>query len=206
MIILLEKTLKKLHDKLIGGKNKKEVINTLISLIVILALLLFLYNTIYSESPQKDNVNFVNDMSQNTLNSNMILNDEVRLEEILSQINGVGNVDVMITYETGPEIIPAVDVQENSESREERSNDGGTILDTSKDSSKSIVTVNNEDLLVLKEIKPRVKGVIIVAEGAENMVIKNNIINAAAAVFDISVDRVVVFQKSQSIGGSVINE
>lgn len=191
-------------EKWFKGKNKKEIINFLISLIVILALLLFFYNTIFSNStPKKENTLFVNQNDnitkevQSISDTTSTLDEEIRLENILTQIDGVGSVDVMITYETSKEVVPAIDLQETSQSREERNADGSIIFDNSNDSTQNIVTVNNNDLIILKEIKPKVKGVIIVAEGAENMIIKNNIINAAAAVFDISVDKIVVFQKKQ---------
>jgi len=204
---MMDKKINHLLEKIFNKKNRKEMINTLISLVVVFALLLFLYNTIFSDSSmERKNIDLLDQTEEKGLEETMISNDEVRLERILSQISGVGKVDVMITYETGKEIIPAFDVQENNEKREERDATGRIILNSSQDSSRSIVTVNNEDLLVLKEIKPRVKGVIIVAEGAGNLVIRNNIINAASAIFDIPVDRIVVFEKNHSMEGSAIYE
>lgn len=43
---------------------------------------------------------------------------------------------------------------------------------------------------------PRVEGVIVTAEGAGNVITKNDIINAVAAVFDIPAANVMVFEKS----------
>lgn len=42
----------------------------------------------------------------------------------------------------------------------------------------------------------KVRGVIVTAEGAGNPVIKNNIINAVSAVYDIPVKNVIVFEKN----------
>lgn len=205
MVKLFGKNLKIEFEKWFKGKNKKEIINFLISLIVILALILFFYNTIFSSGPTpKDNALFVNKSEQNKVtqkqditNMESLSSDETRLKNILAQINGVGSVDVMITYETSKEVVPAINLQENTESREERNSDGSIVFDNSKDSTQNIVTVDGNDLVVLKEIKPKVKGVIIVAEGADNLIIQNHIINAASAVFDISIDKIVVFQKKQ---------
>ena len=195
---MIIKTIREIVDKLTKG-NKKEILNFLISLVIILAMLLFLYNTIFKEKDiDKKNASFVNgDMNKATEyneEERVLQDDEARLEYILSKINGVGEVHVMITYETGKEIVPAVDIQENIQTKEEKTQNGQIIYDTSKDSSQNIVTVNNSDMLVLKEIKPKVKGVIIVAEGADNLVIKNDIINATSAVFNIMVDKIVVFE------------
>lgn len=159
-----------------------------------------MYNTLFEPKNNKNIV--INDESgTNSSDSELSSDEEARLEKILSQIEGVGNVDVMITYESGKEIIPAVDVQENSNVREEKNSDGSTTTDTKEDLSKNVVTANNDNLIVLKEIKPKVKGVIIVAEGANDAIIQNKIINATIAIFDIPVNRVVVFEKKAENGG-----
>ncbi|MFA5528338.1 MAG: hypothetical protein WC996_06940 [Peptostreptococcales bacterium] len=194
------KSLREILDKIVKGNKKKEVINFLISLVIILAMLMFFYNTIFKgneKEADRRNASFVNGNMQKEVEYNeedpSIEGDEKKLETILSKIKGVGEVHVMITYETGREIIPAVDISENIQTKEEKSQNGQISLDTSKDSRQNIVTVNNSDMLVLKEIKPKVKGVIIVAEGSNDLVIRNDIIRATAAVFDIYVDKIVVF-------------
>lgn len=203
---MIEKVLNFLIEKVFKG-SKKEIINGFISIIVVLALLLFVYNTFFNNEIGRNDIDFIENTSKSSNNEDYTVNnDEVRLKKILSQMSGVGEVDVMITYETGKEIIPAFDIQENNKSREERNSDGSIVTDITKDSTKNLVTVNDKDLLVLKEIKPRVKGVIVVAEGAGNLVIRNNIINAVAAVFDLTVDRIEVFEKKISLERGVINE
>ena len=193
------KTIREIFDKATKGNKKKEILNFLISLVIVLAMLLFFYNTIFKETDtDRKNASFVNGDINRTTEHNeketVLEDDEERLEYILSKINGVGEVHVMITYDTGREIVPAVDIQENIQTKEQKSENGQIIYDTSKDSSQNIVTVNDSDMLVLKEIRPKVKGVIIVAEGADDLVIKNDIINATSAVFNILVDKIVVFE------------
>lgn len=46
----------------------------------------------------------------------------------------------------------------------------------------------------------QVKGVIVTAEGAGSPVVKNNIINGVATVFDIPVSSVIVFEKNSESG------
>lgn len=43
--------------------------------------------------------------------------------------------------------------------------------------------------------RPKINGVIVTAEGANNVIIKNEIINAVACVFNISAGNVTVFEK-----------
>jgi len=51
------------------------------------------------------------------------------------------------------------------------------------------------DLLIQYGEKDAVTGVIVTSSGAENAVVKNNLTNAVAAVFDIPVSNVMVFEK-----------
>lgn len=196
----MQNIIKKLTEYIKKDKSKKDFLNTIISLIVIISIALLMYNTLFEA---KDNKNIVIDDSAPDSRSDDELpyDDEARLEKILTQIEGVGNVNVMITYESGKEIVPAVDIQKNSDIREEKNSDGSVSTDTREDLSKNVVTYGNNNLIVLKEIKPKVKGVIIVAEGAGSAVIQNKIINAATAIFDIPVNRIVVFEKKAKNGG-----
>ena len=51
------------------------------------------------------------------------------------------------------------------------------------------------DLLIQYGEKDSITGVIVTSSGAENAVVKNNLTNAVAAVFDIPVSNVMVFEK-----------
>lgn len=192
--------IRKIMESIKKDKSKKDLFNTIISLIVIISIALFVYNTLFEPKSNKNII--TNDSNTNkSSDTQSAENEEARLENILGQIEGVGNVDVMITYESGKEIVPAVDVQQNNNIKQEKNADGSTSTDTQEDLSKNVVTANNNDLIILKEIKPKVKGVIIVAEGANNAIIQNEIINATIAVFDIPSNRVVVFEKKVENGG-----
>ena len=45
---------------------------------------------------------------------------ETKLESILKQINGVGNVSVMVTLESGPEYVYATDEEEKTNTSEDK--------------------------------------------------------------------------------------
>ena len=109
---------------------------------------------------------------------------EKELEEelcgILSQIKNAGRVRVMITFESSKEKVFAFDTDENVESRESLSN-------TRKTKNQYIIVDNgdSETGLELKDIYPRVRGVAVVCDGAENPVIKEQIVSVVSALFDI---------------------
>ena len=51
---------------------------------------------------------------------------------------------------------------------------------------------NNEECLVIKVFEPTVKGVAVVAQGADNPTVKNAILQTVCALFDISSAKVSV--------------
>lgn len=117
---------------------------------------------------------------------------ERRLEDTLSKIRGAGRVEVMITYETGPEIVTAMntDLQENS-----TQNSSGTTESSSESMKPATVSRSGtNEPIVLTERQPTIRGVIVIAEGAEDISVRMDLINAAKTVLGISLDRIEVFE------------
>lgn len=111
---------------------------------------------------------------------------ETRLKSILSKIDGVGAIDVMVTYDTTSELVPAMD----------------TDISTSADSSSqrsypaTVSGAGEENPVVLKQVQPKIRGVIVVAQGAENIAVKVKLIAAVSTVLGISQECVDVFAMS----------
>ncbi|MHB1315566.1 MAG: hypothetical protein ACYCX2_08790 [Christensenellales bacterium] len=120
---------------------------------------------------------------------------EKRLEEVLSTIDGAGQVEVMITYETGPEIVPVTDTTRQSNSAK-TSNEDGSDINTSENQSTETVTVQQESgigAIVLTEKQPKVRGVIVVAMGADDVRVKIELQQAVKTVLDVSLAQIDVF-------------
>lgn len=114
-------------------------------------------------------------------------NLEKELSDILSKIDGAGKCSVMITMDCGVETIYAT--------QEESSYDtDGT--GESHDYSMNYVVLgsssNGKEALVIKEIQPKLRGIIVVCEGGGNSNVKMNIISAVSAAFDISSTKISV--------------
>ncbi len=125
---------------------------------------------------------------------------EGRLEAILSQVENAGQVRVMVTYETGPEIVPALSVstQENASSG---GADGSSTTTQSKTENQEPVVVQGEsgsEPLVLVEKEPVVLGVLVVAEGASNIDVRIKLMDAVKTALQISADRIEVLPMSTS--------
>lgn len=118
------------------------------------------------------------------------------LKAMLTGMKGVGRVEVMITFEGGKELVPAVNINDGSSTTKERDNEGGE-RDTTQVNKGSQVVITNEDgdskPLILKENNPKVTGVMIGAEGADDKQTQYNIKNAVSVLFGIPSNKVYVY-------------
>ncbi|MGI6003962.1 MAG: hypothetical protein ACOX88_00895 [Christensenellales bacterium] len=122
------------------------------------------------------------------------------LSALLSRLKGAGKVQVMITYESGPEIVPAFSTTEQSNQTSENSS---TINRTTTQSNqtKQPVTAGGSgqvQAVVLKEIEPAIKGVIVLAEGAGDIRVKMNLLQAVQTVLQIDANQVDVFEMGKT--------
>ena len=111
---------------------------------------------------------------------------ERELKEIISKIDGVGEVSLMLTLDGTTEYVYAEDVDtetdENSDSRSNKYKNKVIIVDSD----------GWETALVKKIIEPKVKGVIIVCSGGGNIEIKERVIKAVSSALNISSNNICV--------------
>ena len=121
---------------------------------------------------------------------------EKRLEKILSTINGVGNVNVLITYTQSKEVSPMYNENNTTSHTTETDSTGGTRTIEEQGVNKEVIFTdeNGANVPATKTvINPKVEGVIVTAEGAGNANIKGNIIEAVVAVTGVGAHKVQVF-------------
>ena len=110
------------------------------------------------------------------------------LKKILSQIEGVGNVDVMITFDTLEQKEIAYNIKESNNVTSERDNQGGERVVEESDSDQSAIMVSKDganEPLIITENYPAVKGVIVVAQGASNPDVKYKLMKGIEFALDI---------------------
>lgn len=107
---------------------------------------------------------------------------EKKLTDIISNISGVGQCKVMITLENSSENVYATD--------SEFKNNDDTI--NQKDEYVIYDSKNGETPVLIKEYLPQVMGVTVVCSGGDNIEIREKIIDAVTALFNISANRVSV--------------
>lgn len=202
-----EMNFKKLLEILKKGEGKNKQLNNII-IIILMGILLIIAASFFKGNTSTATI-ANNNNSNGTIASNISSNNssaevdtayendqENKLKVLLQSIQGVGNTSVMIYFDTGEEQVPAYNENNSSSVINETDNSGGKRTTTQNNSSSSVVLENNGDKtnpLILKTYKPKVTGVLITAEGADNSDIKLNITNAVSSFFNISVDKVNVY-------------
>lgn len=125
---------------------------------------------------------------------------ESRLREILQKIVGVDDPEVMVTIESTEETIVDKNYSDSQSTTNERDPNGATrtITEITRKGESVLVQVSgNGQPHVLKYIKPKVRGVIVVAKGAENAAVKKMILEAVERGVDVMGHRIAVWPRKQ---------
>jgi len=177
------------------GNNKKKTEN-LVFLLIILVVTVVAINVIWKDDKKSINSitepkSLASNIKEESYNTDSL---EVRLENILSNISGVGNVDVLITYNETEEIIPIYNKTSKKSVTNETDSQGGTRTVEETDASQEVI-FQNDEIIIQKKISPKVEGAIITATGASNSNVKANIIQAVEAATGLATHKIQVFEK-----------
>lgn len=117
---------------------------------------------------------------------------EERLKSVLSCIRGAGKVEVMITYDTGAQIVPAM----STDTQTGITQSAESVTENRTESSRPVTVSQGggNEALVLTEKQPIVRGVIVIAEGAADIAVRINLQNAVRTVLGIEVSCIEVFE------------
>lgn len=134
-------------------------------------------------------------------NSNIVKYEhkyEVDLADILGRIVGVDDVSVVVNLESTEEDIVQIDEHQSEQVTTETDTKGGnrSIRQDSKDKKPTFYrNEKGEQPLVVKKIKPKVRGVLVVARGVENLQVKAVVIEAIQRTLDVPLHRISVLPK-----------
>ena len=127
---------------------------------------------------------------------------EKEMESILSKMSGVGRVDVMLTLESGGELVLATDSTLRYSGSPQNPDD--------YDRSSETVTVsggNGTEVVVTQERSAKFRGALIVCDGGDNDAVRLRIMEAVCALTGLGSDRVAVVRwGSDSTGADLTLE
>lgn len=185
-------------EKIKSVEQKKLLENSVIFLMLFIIVIIVM-NTIFTSEKESAAVNIMDKIE--TSNDNMNNSLEERLEEILSMIEGSGNVDVMVSYLNSVEQVPMYDEKISTTVTEESDTAGGKRKTNQTSNEHTIIfeEKNNTKTAMIKQtIMPEIIGVVVVADGAKNIKVKEDIIKAVEATVNVSSHKIQVFSRKES--------
>ena len=180
--------------KNLNEKDKKKIYS-LLTLAVICGIALIAMSGLEDKAiSSKDEVN--NKITQEELsNESSKATLEEKLKNILSQIEGAGEVDVMITYESSEEIQPAFNTNTTTEETKEVDQQGGERTVSTSSENKTMITSSSNEPIVIKTNQPKINGVIVVATGAKDLTVKETLYSAVQTALQVQGHQVEIYTK-----------
>lgn len=179
-------------------KDSKKIMMNLV-IILLCGVLLILIGDIAGNLGNKKQATKVNSIEVNNnipkdvISSNYEESIKQELIDTLTEIDGVGKISAMVYFQGGSETVPAININNSDKKTEEKDNNGGTRVTTENDKNQSIVLVNvagESKPFVVKQYNPSIGGVVIVAEGATNYIIKERLLIAVKTALNLPSNKV----------------
>lgn len=125
---------------------------------------------------------------------------EKRIHSIVTNIDGVGTAKVMITLENTVEYVYESEKKETTDLSKDYQ-DGETEKEQARnDYERSVILVdgkNGREALLKTTVEPKVKGVVVVCRGGENVAVEKRVVDAVTTALAISSNRVCVAKLSE---------
>jgi len=195
--VLKKDVLNSINERIKNIKNTE-----IVALILVVAIILIMYPSLFGDREESleslEDSGQIEGMAIDELSSEE--REEERLERKLSVIDGAGMVEVLITYRAGRETIVAKHTVESSTDTEEADAEGGVrnVLQQSKEIQPVIIDGRDgREPMILKELTPEVKGVIVIAEGARDVRVRMELLRAVRTVLEVNANQVEVFVMKQ---------
>ncbi len=123
---------------------------------------------------------------------------ETQLKEALEQISGVSDVTVIVNIDSTEKRILEKNKTIRSQETNETDQEGGErkVLDQSEEEQIVIIREGDREVpIVLETKKPKVRGVLVVAKGAESVQVQKWIIESVTKLLDVPSHRVSVMPR-----------
>ncbi|MCD7833144.1 MAG: stage III sporulation protein AG [Lachnospiraceae bacterium] len=128
---------------------------------------------------------------------NQITEMEERLARILSQVEGIGQTRVMITLKSDGRKIVEKDTEQSEEKSESTEENGSSSSEQSIYSEGTIyekASDGSETPFVTEELAPEIQGVLVIAQGADDLLLVAEITEAVMALFGVEAHKIKVMK------------
>lgn len=165
---------------------REGIVNKRLIALGVLGVALLLAGSLLDMTPAKPRVDAPAENSRNAPMQVRSYEDalEAKLANLLTQVKGAGAVAVSITLENGNVQEFAKNVTKESRTIQEKDNGGGVrTTQEVKESEQVLLSRENgvDRPVMVREMKPVIKGVLVIAEGAADSTVKANLTRAVEA-------------------------
>lgn len=114
---------------------------------------------------------------------------EKRIEKALSECEGVGRCEVILSIESGVENVYAREARESYRAQE-------SLTETDTDTKPSIMSEGSgrETPVLVKEMYPEFRGAVVICDGAEGAALRARVTEAVSALTGLGADRISVIK------------
>lgn len=176
------------------AKKIRSTLNLKLVLLAALGIVLMIVGGMVNTTP-KPKIETVGEVTKPVVVRSFESELEARLANLLSQVKGAGSVSVSITIESSGSSEHAKNIVKESKITQEKDTAGGVRTTTeTKESEQVLLSKENgvDKPVMVRETKPVIKGVLVVAEGAYDSTVKANLTRAVEAVLGIPVYKITV--------------
>lgn len=148
-------------------KNNKSIQYIFLGVLSVILIVIFAYS--FTTREEK------NTSSEYTVDS-YVRELEDKLSNTLSKVDGAGKVSVMITVKSGLETVIATEKE--------------SVTENGKTITTEVPVMVNGKVVVLMEKYPKITGVLIVAQGADSIIVMQKIQQATVSLLDIEISQI----------------
>ena len=124
---------------------------------------------------------------------------EERLKAFLSQVDGVGETEVMITLKSTEEKQVEKDSNVRENTSQETDSQGGSRLQQEYEEENTVIFAEDENgnqvPYVVKELAPEIQGVLILCEGGDSPSVQTEVYEAVEALLGVTAHKIKVLKK-----------
>lgn len=173
-------------------------ITNLLTIALVIAFIILALNVFYPDMFKKEDIKSTlsEEVETNTIKEEYEEAQKEELKNILESMYGVGEVKVMISFKSGESKILAYNSSKQIVSTEEKDTEGGTRVSNQTNDGSTVVMTNeggDNEPFIVETYKPKIEGIMILAEGASDSRIKYDIQKAVSSLYGLSAEKVNVY-------------
>lgn len=124
---------------------------------------------------------------------------EMQVQSILSTIEGVGSSKVLITFKGSEKQVLVMQEETKTTSvTDSETNGNRTTTETVTEKTPIMVTINGvAQPVVLQTFRAEIDGIVIVADGGDNVLVKMKIVDAVCTLLNVDTAKIKIFKMSE---------